>query len=65
MGIEVHLQERFQIGSILKIEVPVPPRDEPIKAMGILRWIKQKQLDFIGGIELAEILDNSTFAKLS
>ena len=57
MGIEVHLQERFQTGSILKIGVLVPLRDEPIKAMGILRWIRElvHEKCFLGGVEFTEI----------
>jgi len=66
MGIEVHLQEWCQTGSILKIEVLVPPRDEPVKAMGILRWIKElgEEKCFLGGVEFTEIDPEDTWMLL-
>jgi len=57
MGVEVHLQEHFPIGSILKIELAIPSKEGPIKAMGILRWIKElmEEKSFLGGVEFMEI----------
>jgi hypothetical protein len=66
MGIEVHLQERLQTGSILKIEVLVPPRDEPVKAIGILRWVKElmEEKCFLGGVKFTEIDPEDTWTLL-
>jgi len=66
MGIEVHLQEKFQTGSLLKIEVLIPPRDEPVKAVGILRWIKDlvEEKCFLGGVQFTEIDPEDTWMLL-
>jgi hypothetical protein len=41
MGIEVYLQERIPIDSILQVEILVPEKEKPVMAMGIMRWIKE------------------------
>jgi hypothetical protein len=57
IGIEVYLRERIRIGTTLEIEIIVPAKEKPIKAMGILMWIKKlkEKIDFVGGIKLIKI----------
>jgi c-di-GMP-binding flagellar brake protein YcgR len=57
MGIIVYMQERIPIGSFLQLEIIFLEKEEPIKASGILRWIKQqkKEMNFLGGVELIKI----------
>jgi c-di-GMP-binding flagellar brake protein YcgR len=57
MGIEVYLQENIHIGSVLQLKIIIPTKEEPIKATGIMRWIKEqgKEMNYIGGIEFIEI----------
>ena len=57
IGIELYLRERIRIGSTLKIEIIVPTKEEPIKTVGVLVWIKEVKgkMDFVGGIKLIKI----------
>jgi len=61
-GIELH--EDINVGSTIHLIVSVPGESTPIMIKGALVWIKHKQPKFVGGIELTEMLDNTTFAKL-
>ena len=64
MGIKLHASEQMDIGSILHLAILVPKESDPIMVKGELRWVKQKGDRFIGGIELAEALDDVTWARL-
>ena len=57
MGIELSLQERIPINSILQIEIIVPEKEKPVTAIGVLRWIKnlEKNGGFLGGVDLTQI----------
>jgi len=57
MGMEVYLQERIPIDSILQIEILAPEKETPVMAMGILRWIKKQEkiTNFLGGVDLTKI----------
>lgn len=57
VGMEVYLQERIPIDSILQIEIIVPEKEKPVMVMGILRWIKEleKEMNFLGGVDLTKI----------
>ena len=57
MGIIVSLRESIPIGSLLQLEIMFPTQEEPIKAIGVLRWIKEQleEMNFPGGIELTKI----------
>ena len=57
MGIEVYLHERINIGSILQLKIIIPTNEEPIKATGILMWIKEpdEKMNFMGGIKFTDI----------
>jgi hypothetical protein len=57
MGIKFHTPEGIKVGSIINLETVVPSETEPFNVRGTLKWIKQKENEFIGGVELAEVLD--------
>lgn len=58
MGIVFVTREKINVGSTILLEVAVPEELEAIHAIGILRWIRQKGKDFIGGVESTKILDD-------
>ncbi len=57
MGIEIYLQEKVPIGSMLQIEITISSKDDPIITAGVLRWIKALVGDknYLGGVEFTEI----------
>jgi c-di-GMP-binding flagellar brake protein YcgR len=57
MGMEVYLQERIPIDSILQIEIIVPEKEKQVMAIGILRWIREleKKMNYLGGVDLTKI----------
>lgn len=57
MGMEVYLQERIPIDSILQIEIIVPEKEKSVMAIGILRWIREldKKKNYLGGVDLTKI----------
>ena len=65
MGIVFHTNEKISVGSNVCLEITAPGEEEPVTIKGMLKWIKQSKNDFVGGIEIAEILDIGTFIKLS
>jgi hypothetical protein len=60
MGIKFHTPEIIDVGSTITIEIEVPSELEPMSVKGILRWIKKADNEFLGGIELTEVLDEIT-----
>jgi Tfp pilus assembly protein PilZ len=60
MGIKFHTSEAIDVGSTVTIAIEVPSELEPMSVKGILRWIKQGENEFLGGIELTEVLDEIT-----
>ena len=57
MGVKFHTPEAIDVGSTITIEIEVPSELEPMSVKGTLRWIKQADNGFIGGIELTQVLD--------
>ena len=57
MGIKFHTPEGIKVGSIINLETVVPSETEPFNVRGTLKWIKEKESEFIGGVELTEVLD--------
>ena len=57
MGIEVYLRERIHVGSIIKLEIIIPTKDGPIRATGILIWLKEfdSKMNFVGGVKFTKI----------
>ena len=62
MGIACH--ETINVGSHVTIIISIPNESTPVIVKGTSKWIRQRENDFIGGVELTETLDDSTFAKL-
>jgi hypothetical protein len=59
-----HLSNEIDIGSIVHLEIAISMEPEPIKVKGKLKWIKEVKNDFIGNMELAEMMDDVKWAKL-
>jgi hypothetical protein len=60
MGIKFHTSKPIDVGSTITIEIEVPSELEPMSLKGILRWIKEGENKFLGGIELTKVLDEIT-----
>ena len=60
MGIKFHTTETIQRDSIINLEIRVPSEREPMNVKGTLRWIKEEDGEYTGGIELIEVLDEIT-----
>ena len=65
MSIRFHSCEKIIAGSTFHLEIFVPTGLEPINVKGILKRIEQEEDNLIGSIELTEVLDENTLAKLS
>ena len=63
-GIGITLKEKINVGPIIFLEIPMPHELVPFSIKGTLRWIKEKENDFIGGIEFTKVLDEVQFSKL-
>ena len=57
MGVKFHTNETIEVGETITIEIEIPSELEPMSVNGLLRWIKQADNEFVGGIELTEVLD--------
>ena len=64
VGLKFHTAENINVGSIIRLEMFVSRESEPVNIKGILKWFKKWEGDFSGGIELTEVLDDATWAKL-
>ena len=64
-GVCVEFNEGINVDSTIHLVIIKSGESEPIIVKGILKWLRQKKSNLIGGIELAETLDENTFAKLS
>ncbi|MBW1855920.1 MAG: PilZ domain-containing protein [Deltaproteobacteria bacterium] len=51
MGLQFHTPETIRLGSPIHLEITVPAAPEPFSAEGTVKWINQKDSEFIGGIE--------------
>jgi len=63
-GVGITLKEKINVGSIIFLEITIPHEFAPLSIKGTLRWIKEKENDFIGGIEFNKVLDEVEFSKL-
>ena len=57
MGIKFHTPEVIQVGSTINLETIVPSEIEPLNVRGSLKWIRQEANEFVGGVELNDVLD--------
>ena len=58
MGIIFIAGEKINVGSTVLLEISVSTTINPVHVIGILRWIRKKGNDFVGGIESTKILDD-------
>jgi Tfp pilus assembly protein PilZ len=63
MGIELHSQDKLDIGSTVYFKIIVPQESEAVMVTGEIRWIKQRKNNSACGIEFTEVLDKATFKK--
>ena len=63
-GMGIEFNEAINVESTIHLMIIELRGSEPVTTKGKLRWLKQRENDFIGGIELAETLDEITFAML-
>ena len=63
-GVGITLKENINRGSIIFLEIPMPHEFVPLSIKGTLRWIKEKENDFIGGVEFIKALDEEQFSIL-
>ena len=64
MGIKFHTPEGINIGATIHLEIFVSTEFKPLNVTGILKWIKEGENYFVGGIEFPEMLEEDKFAKL-
>ena len=64
MGIIFHTEDEIEIGSSIRVEVPVATSFEPISVRGMLKWLEKMGSDYIGGVELTRELNDVKFSKL-
>lgn len=64
MGLKFHTSEKIKVGSTLQLKIVTSKESETIVVKGVLRWIEEEKNDFVGGIELNEILDESKWITL-
>ena len=60
MGIKFHTTETIPMGATINLEIRIPSEREPMSVKGTLRWIKEEDNEYTGGIELIEVLDEIT-----
>ena len=64
MGITFHTEEQMSPESILHIKIFTSNENEYFTVKGDLRWIEKAEHNFVGGIELREILDEAKWLQL-
>ena len=63
-GVGIALKEQINVGSKIFLEIPLPHKFAPLSIKGTLRWILEKENDFLGGIEFNKVLDAEQFSML-
>ena len=64
MGIIFHSNEEINVGTLIRLEIPVSNASEPIHTRGVLKWFENKENNLFGGVELTEMLSDVKFSKL-
>ena len=57
MGVIFHTSERIKVGSSVILEIPASGKHEPHSVKGTVKWVKKRDNDYMGGIELSELFD--------
>jgi hypothetical protein len=56
MGIKFLTREKIIVGSTIHLKISIPKELRPINVKGILKWIKPRRNDFVGGIEVTSLI---------
>lgn len=64
MGIKFKKPETTAAGSTIHLEIWVGKELNPIAIKGTLQWIGEGGNNFVGGVELTEVLDEITWSNL-
>ena len=64
MGIIFHTDVEIDMGTTIRVEVPVKGTSQSISASGTLKWFDKMEIDIIGGIELINELSDEQLAML-
>ena len=57
LGVIFNTSEEIKVGSSVILEIPAYGEHEPHSVKGVVKWVKKRENDYIGGIELAELFD--------
>jgi hypothetical protein len=58
LGILFRTHEKIQVGSTILLRAFFSAETESISVIGMVRWIRKRKNDFIGGIESIKVLDD-------
>lgn len=64
MGIRFKIPEKIETGSNIHLEILVSKEITPIRIKGTLKWVGEGGNNFVGGVELTEVLDEITWSNL-
>lgn len=57
VGVLFHSAETLKVGTTIILEICIPGQPELYSVKGTLKWVRKREYDSIGGIELAELFD--------
>ena len=64
MGIRFKVPEKIDAGSNIHLQISVSQTLRPIRVKGKLKWVGEGENNFVGGVELTEVLDEITWSNL-
>ena len=64
MGIRFKTPKKIDAGSNIHLEILVSKELKPIRIKGTVRWIGEGENNYVGGVELTEVLDEITWSNL-
>ena len=64
MGLIFHTDGEIDMGTTIRVEVPVKGTSRTISTSGTLKWFDKMDIDIIGGIELINELTDVELAQL-
>ena len=63
-GLEFYTHEKIAISTDIALKIFAPKATDPINVKGNLRWVKQGEKDFVGGVEVVLQSDKEKLAVL-
>jgi hypothetical protein len=60
VGVRFPLHEKITMGSTILLKVFYSAETEPTSVIGMIRWMRKRKNDFIGGIESIKVLDDES-----